>query len=204
MNDEKQLLKVLEMMIFFKDEYNDFVENLRSKYYRKLKNDIEEIAHNAVADYYKYPSKHYRRSHSLYKAYKIKTNDKDKSVTIHFDGSYLEPYHPGLGEYIYEWMFGGDGHDGGYHGGAVKGEFHPNPGTPWLREPIPFDGNPPMRFIKGDYWLKPADQDKQSPYEIIIKNMDDRISVLSNIAQKEHDDFFNPRWNKIIKEIKKL
>ena len=87
--------------------------------------DYKNIMDDIIKNYYSsYKPMYYRRSYSLYNAYKI--FNTGKSVDIYFGPDFMGNQHRVSDEYIYRWMF-----EKGYHGGAhVIGRRIPNPIDP--------------------------------------------------------------------------
>ena len=118
-----------------------------------------KIGRLAVWKWYRsYSPKYYERKKTLYYGFKIER--EGYKMRLHFGPE--EMYHVHFVDkidptYIYENSF-----IGGYHGGAIDGENHPNPGIPYWRTPPP---NYP-------YWSFPAKHD-ESPYKRINAAIDD-------------------------------
>lgn len=96
--------------------------------------DVNEIFETCIDKYYSsYSPYFYKRTFALEKTYRIERNG---CIVKWIVGPNLMPAtHRASNEYIYEYMF-----EKGYHGGAVSGENHPSPGTPWYRTPPPLPG----------------------------------------------------------------
>lgn len=100
--------------------------------------DVAEIFDACIAKYYAdYTPRYYSRTYSLYKVYRLQI--KGSWIRWEFSPNFIPKVHrvdnvdP---DYIYNWMF-----EKGYHGGAVGGEKHPHPGSPWYRTPPPSHTN---------------------------------------------------------------
>lgn len=114
------------------------------------------MGERAVDAFYESYTPHiYKRNESLYTAYKITVDENEWSLDIDENGGYLTGTNYDS-NYVYINSF-----VEGYHGGAVNGPDHPEPGIPWWK----FHGE----------WLKPATRgpsilkliEKENPAEYI-------------------------------------
>lgn len=166
------------------------------KFYKNVSDELEYIAKSSVDKYYdSYEPYVYNdegkygffRKYRLYDVYKITVNSDKWSITYDYD----DLGYGGLNEYIFNTMF-----KGGWHGGADKGNGHPEPGTPYWREPVVKKGR--YYFTKSSPWQRPAVR-TESPYEMIEKRaqkylesaMDEYDREIYNKAEKSIDDTLN-------------
>ena len=143
--------------------------------YDKLFFSEGEMAVKRVVDlfYEDYTPNIYNRKEDLYNTFKLILIEPGV-WDWDFSHTYMKYKHgnkkkPVSNEYIYENSF-----VNGYHGGAIDGKFHPNPGEPWWKT-IPGPG----------YWYEPATQYGESPRyeaEIELKKVTDEL-----IEQKKQD-----------------
>lgn len=178
------------------------VKNNRLK--KDVKNGLKLIADSGIDKYYyddydkpEEPG-HYRRKYDLYNVFSIVVNDDIWKIS--YDYKNMKKQHRVSNEYIFNWMF-----IKGYHGGAYKGEGHPNPGEPWWRYPISYTdplGNTAMKFAKGsDYWYKPAIKSEKSPYEIIERNAIEFLNKKQTEYSKNIEEPATQILNDLIKKI---
>jgi len=90
---------------------------------RMIKNSIRRF-------YGAYRPQEYRRRYSLYQM--IKPVISDTGFKIQMSGELANIQHRVDNNYIYV-----NSYQHGYHGGAISGEGHPDPGTPYWRTPEP-------------------------------------------------------------------
>ena len=94
----------------------------------------------------------YQRTGDMYNVYKISLSDKEWRVD--YNASYME-YHPAeTAEIIFANSF-----ERGWHGGAYKGENHPDPGKSYWKMPPDFHL----------WWPEPAPRRVPSPYVAMYK-----------------------------------
>lgn len=100
---------------------------LNAKYNKRVKFNLELIVKNAVDDFYQSYSPHrYKRQEGLYKGAKVNATDDDWSIEL--GPQFMETnYEAGI-NYVYWNSF-----ENGFHGGAVDGPDHPEPGVPWWK-----------------------------------------------------------------------
>lgn len=134
-------------------DWNDMAD----KYSKKAAKDLNKIARLEVWKWYNtYTPKYYNRKRTLYYAFDI--TGKNGIIKIHFGAEKMYSAHfvdRISSDYIFENSF-----MRGYHGGAISGLEHPNPGIPYWRTPYPIYEN----------WSFPAARDT-SPYDKIIKEI---------------------------------
>ena len=139
----KYIAKKIEQAEKYVDKYEKFKLDMVS--------DLDYICRTIVDDFYSdYMPKgsdpiYYVRKYDLYNAYKIIIDDDTWEVDE--DWKYMHE-HGKWNEYIYDLSF-----VRGYHGGAISGDGHPDPGIPYWRNPFPTFNN----------WGRPAAV-SQSPY----------------------------------------
>lgn len=142
MFDKKALKELTNKLTDFSDALTEFYkacekeipEAIAKEAAVAIYEDISEIFDACIAKYYSdYTPRYYSRTYSLYKVYKLQI--KGSWIRWEFNPNFIPKVHrvdsidP---DYIYNWMF-----EKGYHGGAVGGEGHPHPGSPWYRTPPP-------------------------------------------------------------------
>ena len=143
------------------------VNDMNKRYPRKYYNTAYEVCDNTITEWYSsYDPIMYNRRGSLYNMFEVRINGTKLLVDI--DGEGLA----GLDEYLYNLTF-----IRGYHGGADKGEGHPQYGIPYWRKPIP-------QFTQ---WGRPA-QRNFSPYYRIKTRLDKRLTEVDKERQKEYDN----------------
>lgn len=146
------------------------LDKMNEKYPKMYKNDLEEIGKSVIAHWYgTYDPIYYDRKMDLRNAWRVNLNGLDYSVD--FDASLMEFNHRVSNEYIFENSF-----MHGYHGGAINGDGHPNPGIPYWRTPFP----------ELTYWGSPAVR-SFSPYSRMVFEMKRRIKEIDNQKQNEFD-----------------
>lgn len=152
------------------------------RYIDKAEREMSKIGRLAVWKWYKsYSPIYYNRKRTLY--YGFKVTGKNGVLKVHFGPE--EMYHVHFVDkinpsYIFENSF-----MGGFHGGAIDGENHPNPGVPYWRTPPP----------DYPYWSVPARQD-ESPYSRIDYAFDDYMMKFRSHLAK---DFKRKILPKVIK-----
>lgn len=102
-------------------------EKLTQKYHKRLKFNLElMIEHATDAFYDSYSPKMYSRQEGLYKGAKAIVEWDDWSIDI--GPEHMETSYDAGVDYVFWNSF-----QNGFHGGAVDGPDHPEPGTPWWR-----------------------------------------------------------------------
>lgn len=145
-------------------------EKLNLKYNKRVKFNLELILERAVDQFYEsYGPSIYRRKLDLYNAKKITVDDD----TWEFEtgAEYMKFGHRVPNDYIYVNSF-----EQGYHGGAIDGPNHPDPGTPWWK-------------IYGE-WYMPATQGPAP---------DDLIGDEAQQYIDEQEQQYEDEWNRIVK-----
>ena len=171
---EEQFDSVLKEWGKMVDKYND-----------RIVKDLNRIARLEVWKWYKsYSPYEYTRQRTLYYAFKI-VDKKNRMVSIRFGSSLMYPIHrvdQVDRDYIYENSF-----IRGFHGGAIDGPDHPNPGIPYWRTPKP------------DYplWSYPAARSK-SPYDRINEAFD-KYEI--RMRDKITNDFGRKLYPKLVKIV---
>ncbi|MCR4717534.1 MAG: hypothetical protein K5656_10160 [Lachnospiraceae bacterium] len=155
--------------------------NMTNKASQDIGKQFNKIARLEVWKWYKsYSPKEYHRKRTLYHAFKI--SGGNGKISVRFSHEFMYPIHrvdkidP---TYIFENSF-----LGGFHGGAIDGPDHPNPGVPYWRTPAP------------DYpeWSCPAAWN-MSPYSRIEEKFDEYI-------QKADKKLTNDFTRKLLPRIK--
>lgn len=189
---------IVKLLDDFSKNYSDKISNLNKRYFDELDKKIQREIEYQVNSYYAYDTE-YHRQYSLLEVCDYHMDKKKHILKIDFSASAIEAKHPGNGDYIYEWMFGGgfenpaDKH-GGWHGGAISGPYHPDPGTPWLRSPID---------APGDNWLRQASR-TESPYIEIIQGVQETIIDVHDKYQKEYDRYVGKAFNEVKRQLRIL
>ena len=189
---------IADLLDNFAEHYSEKVKNINTRYFNELDKKIQREIEYQINSYYAYDTE-YHRKYSLLDVCDYKMDRKNRTLRLDFSSSKIEQKHPGVGDYIYEWMFGGgfenpsDIH-GGWHGGAISGEYHPDPGTPWLRSPID---------VEGDCWLREASR-TESPYIAIITGVQEVINEVHNKYQKEHDSYVEKTFGEVKRQLRIL
>ena len=112
MRKSKKYNEAVKALKKIADNLDDIVDDASQYICDYVEYDYEEIIRHAIDEYYyDYSPRYYKRSKSLYDAYKI-INDGSR-IGVDFDSEYMEKEHRVNNEYIYHWMF-----EEGYHGGA--------------------------------------------------------------------------------------
>lgn len=105
----------------------------------KIVKDIDYICRTSIDAYYEaFTPNFYKRTESLYKAYRVKIDRND--VVIKLGGEFIPDTHRVSTDYIYNMMF-----KEGWHGGAPRPDF--DDGNLYWRSPAKKnDGMPPFTF----------------------------------------------------------
>lgn len=99
---------------------------------KQMSVEWKDMFDRCITDFYNaYHPMFYKRTDSLYKAYRVSTYGN--KIIAHFGSFYMPHTHRVNINYIYQYVF-----LKGWHGGATKGKDHPEPGIPWWRTPPPF------------------------------------------------------------------
>lgn len=144
-------------------------EKCTKQFITEATDNLNYIARSAIDKFYEdYEPNSYDRTFDLYNTYKIKVTADD--WTIDFDSDFMEGMHrvdnqdP---EYIFENSF-----IRGWHGGAISGAGHPNPGTPYWRFPDVImqtrDYGTFLTFSENSPWFSPSLK-SPSPYKEIVR-----------------------------------
>lgn len=153
------------------------IDEMNSKYPIRYVEELKQVGESVISRWYaSYEPIYYKRTGSLYDAYHVTLNGTDYSVE--FDDSLLKDETIFVNSFIY-----------GYHGGAYKGEGHPNPGIPYWKTPFP----------KFKYWGRPAKL-TMSPYQSMVTQMKKKIKEIDREKQREFDNIMN----KVQKAIDRL
>lgn len=139
---------------------------MANKYSVRAAKQLNKIARLEVWKWYKsYTPYEYTRKRTLYYAFKI--TGENGIINIHFGPELMYPVHrvdkrdP---SYIYENSF-----VLGFHGGAIDGPDHPQPGIPYWRTPAP---DYPFWSYKAAHHTSPIDRINKAidDYEIKLRN----------------------------------
>lgn len=135
-------------------------KQVNNEYKQRVKQGLEDIAEEAIDMFYESYSPHmYHRTNDLYNTYKVIVTDDRWAIDL--SPSFMDGSHRVSSEYIYNYMF-----KEGYHGGAIDGPEHPDPGVPWYRS-----GPTPFSFW---WWARPAVQ-TESPYNKMVADYNNYI-----------------------------
>lgn len=159
---------LLSALKTFKQAFLSIEDKLNSKYNKKVGSQLRVIAKSAVDKFYESYEPHiYKRGEGLYTAFKVIANDEE--WTLKTGPEFMKRDYKAGKEYVYINSF-----EQGFHGGAIDGPKHPDPGTPYWRKPPP------------DYtfWGKPATQGP-APQDLI-----DAENPGGYIEQQE-DEYFS-------------
>lgn len=165
---------------------NEF-NKLAEKYSEDLNDELRMIAIRAIDGFYAdYKPRMYERYGDLYNTYKIDVNVENYSVVydVDFSPEYMK-YHAENRDYIYEICF-----MEGWHGGAVSGEGHPDPGVPWWR--LTFEQD---KYSDG--WYQEAKRYKKKPHDVIEKNMKKYIKKWDRLYGREIKNVCDDSLDKI-------
>ena len=170
----KQKTKEEEMLSIIKDW-----REMADKYSVRAAKQMNKIARLEVWRWYSsYAPREYNRKKTLYYAFKI--TGGNGIVNVHFGPEMMYPIHR-VDKYDSSYIFENSFMQG-FHGGAINGSDHPNPGIPYWRRPAP------------DYpeWGWPAAHNV-SPYERINKAFDDYAKRTSKKLENEFKKKILPR-----------
>lgn len=172
-------------------------------YLKESRENLKYIVQTAIDRFYEdYEPHFYGRAFDLYHVYKI--NVDENGWNIDFSPDFMKAYHRVSHEYIFENSF-----INGYHGGATSGYGHPDPGTPYWRNPSHktiMDLNSLRSasyeiyfFKKGDdKWLRPAIK-SPSPYNEIRYKAKDYM----DLAYEKYMNEYNARMNDFYSDVKR-
>lgn len=100
---------------------------LNKKYNNRVRFNLELMGERAVDAFYEsYSPNMYSRQEGLYKAVKVIANDDEWSIDS--GAEYMETDYKVGKDYVYVNSF-----EKGWHGGAIDGPDHPEPGIPWWK-----------------------------------------------------------------------
>lgn len=144
-------------------------DKLTKSFISESSEELNYIAKSAIDKFYEsYEPLMYERTYDLYHTYRITVTENEWSID--FDPSFMEEWHRVDAKdptYIFENSF-----IRGWHGGAISGEGHPNPGVPYWREPINFIegafGGKLWYFTQDSPWHSPSLM-SPSPYKEIVR-----------------------------------
>ena len=168
-------------------------KKLTQKFVKEAKENLSYIASTAIDKFYEdYEPHFYSRTYDLYNTYRIKVDENEWSID--FDSSWMENWHrvdaqdP---EYIFENSF-----IHGWHGGAISGEGHPNPGVPHWRIPdvIVTDGEG-LRAVFSDQSRWVPSLMSPSPYKEIVRK--------SNLYMKLETEKYHAMYNQNVEKFQR-
>ena len=141
---------------------------MKKKYPRKMKRELEEIGRTVIQDWYdSYDREFYDPLMSLFNAYKIKVDDKGWDIS--FSPRYIQHFkHHQKTSIIYNNAF-----IEGYHGGSWGKGLEKK--VPYWRTPV---------GIYSNWYAFPADQ-TFSPYDEMYEQMENKINEIIEEAQTE-------------------
>ena len=146
-------------------------KKLNAKYNPRVKFDLELMGENAVRAFYdSYSPYIYSRQEGLLSAFKVTANDDEWKIEV--GAEFMTGHYDAGTEYVYINSF-----EKGWHGGAIDGPDHPEPGTPWWRTPFP----------ELTYWKSPAARGPSPLEELIAADPDGYIDqkIQEYIEEKE-------------------
>lgn len=146
-------------------------KKLNAKYNPRVKFDLELMGENAVRAFYdSYSPYIYSRQEGLLSAFKVTANDDEWKIEV--GAEFMTGHYDAGTEYVYINSF-----EKGWHGGAINGPDHPEPGTPWWRTPFP----------ELTYWKSPAARGPSPLEELIAADPDGYIDqkIQEYIEEKE-------------------
>lgn len=127
LNKKESLQKLLGVAQEFITALTTIKSRLDAKYNKRVKFNLELMVEHAVDAFYDSYAPHmYDRQEDLYNAAKVIVNDEEWSIDL--GPQYMKGSHKIGNDYIYVNSF-----TYGYHGGAIDGPDHPDPGTPWWK-----------------------------------------------------------------------
>ena len=163
-------------------------KKLNEKYNKRVKFDLELMGENAVAAFYDSYSPHiYSRQEGLLTAFKVTANDDEWKMEV--GPEFMSGEYAAGTEYVYVNSF-----EKGWHGGAINGPEHPEPGTPWWRTPFP----------ELTYWKSPAARGPAPLDKIIEEDPDGYIDKKTQEYIEEKERLRKPYLDAFINAINNL
>lgn len=179
------------------DEMKNKNEKLTKNFVKTATENLNYIAVSAIDKFYEdYEPHSYDRTFDLYNTYRIKVTEDEWNID--FDPSWMENWHrvddedP---EYIFENSF-----IHGWHGGAIAGMGHPNPGTPYWRLrniSIPTaTGGEIKAFSSTSPWVPSLMS--PSPYKEIVR----KSNLYMRLETSKYYETYNENINKFLRQAK--
>ena len=182
--DRRSLGKLLNDLVNLKQKVNTTAKKIETNTKKEVRENLEYIGRTAVDMFYEdYQPRKYQRNFDLYNAYKIRVNDTVWEITT--DAKYMIHTHEAGNEYIFWNSF-----ENGFHGGAVSGPQHPNPGEPWWK-------------VRG-HWFSPAAGGRVSPLNYIEEKADEYLDSVPQQMQNEFDSSMAPLLDSVITQFNKV
>lgn len=195
--DISRVKKSVEKMRKAEQVLQETNQKLTNKFITQATENLNYIARTAIDKFYEdYEPHWYNRTYDLYNMYRVKVTEDEWSVD--FDSTWSETWHrvdaqdP---EYIFE-----NSLVRGWHGGAISGEGHPNPGTPYWRLPddfLPLDEDwiLPL-FSQSSPWVFALRS--PSPYEEIVR----KSNVYMRLETAKYYQTYNDNIDKFYRSAK--
>ncbi len=140
---------------------NEFVHETMMEIAEQKLKKAKEICEAEIDRFYEeYEPMVYHRKNGLYNTYKLKITNEGQLI-FELGEELMEKRHRVDNAYIYEKMF-----KEGWHGGADKGDYHPNPGKNYWRTPHEDDIEHGINAYS--YWWSTPAKRSVSPYENIV------------------------------------
>lgn len=186
------------------EDMKDKNEKLTKKFIREATENLNYISSSAIDKFYEdYIPNIYERTYDLYNTYKVTVTEDDWNID--FDPSFMKEWHRVDDQdptYIFENSF-----IRGWHGGAISGEGHPNPGTPYWREPEPTNKmaqrGDSMVFL-GVLWIFTKESRwmpslmSPSPYKEIVR----KSKLYMDLETAKYHAAFNQNIEKFQKQVR--
>ena len=183
-------IKEIKQVISVVEDAKKKIEKMNNTYPKKYHDELQEIGLDVVTRWYaSYEPFMYERTLGLKKAFDVKL--EGTNYRVDFSPDLMDDVYEVEKEYIYENSF-----VGGYHGGAIDGPGHPNPGIPYWRTSHFYNyGEATDRTgWRYDGWGRPAKK-SPSPYHMMKGRMQKKIKEIDREKQEEFD--------KIVDRVKK-
>ena len=190
--------KVNEILRLSKDlQSGKFANDIASACVRQITNDLGIIFSTSIDKYYKTPHRYYKRTHSLYTAYRIENAGTHITAVANSSkiskGHRVDEVDP---DYIFNHMFGE-----GYHGGATSGppdKFgHPFPGPMALRTPVPYFSGESMPPYSS--WSRMKARKSEAPKDMINADLQAYQSDGANASGSTLKKRFQSAFKKVMR-----
>lgn len=167
----KKMTGIVDGISYMVEHGNDMIDEMIEDTFDIAYYELEEKFEHCVDMFYKaYSPNKYVRTESLYYGYKIKRGKL--SLSWEWDAKYLpNGWHRVDNDYLFDLTF-----MRGYHGGADKGEGHPQPGIPW--------------YMLDGHWMKPAV--RSIPINMRLENV-----IKDYKKDKRLQQIFDKEWKHI-------